>query len=69
MLDDLLRASRPKAAEYAEHKAKVYRVRVAVAPLIEAASDAAKLLESVAPHHPQTAKLRAALAQAEGGVK
>lgn len=37
--------------------------------LLEPASDAAKLLESVAPHHPQTAKLRAALALAEGGVK
>lgn len=35
--------------------------------LIEAAADAAKLLEGIAPHHPQTAALRAALAQVEGG--
>lgn len=38
----------------------------ALTELIEAAADAAKLLESIAPHHPQMAALRAALSQVEG---
>lgn len=37
-----------------------------LAELIEAAADAAKLLEGIAPHHPQTGALRAALARAKG---
>ena len=37
------------------------------ANLIRCAGDALKLLESVAPHHPQTANLRAALDEMNGG--
>lgn len=40
----------------------------AVADLAKAAADAAELLESVAPHHPQAANLRAALARCRGGA-
>ena len=40
--------------------------RAAIAELIEANHAALKLLESVCPHHPQTADLRATIARAEG---
>lgn len=43
----------------------LFKARAALAELIERNRTALKLLESVAPHHPQTADLRAALAAVE----
>ena len=53
---------------YYTDAAKLQEARATIAKLIEANHAALKLLESVCPHHPQTADLRATLARV-GGAK
>lgn len=50
-----------------DQRTSLTRTRAAVAELIEAAADAAELLERVAPYNPQAANLLAALARCRGG--